>query len=83
MGFENFLCERCQEWEAPKDQNVVRVAGACQVPPNSAPYYKLHHECLLLLWEEEKKHLENCDKNDSQPLAFAFSFVVPGFCFAF
>lgn len=40
-------------------------------------------ECLLLLWEEENKHLENCDKNDKQPLAFVFSFVVPGFCFAF
>lgn len=40
-------------------------------------------ECLLLLWEEENKHLENCNRNDSQPLAFAFSFVVPGFCFAF
>lgn len=40
-------------------------------------------ECLLLLWEEENKHLENCNRNDRQPLAFAFLFVVPGFCFAF
>lgn len=57
-------------------------SGACQVPPNFA-IASFIAECLLLLWEEENKHLENYDKNYRQPLAFVFSFVVSGFCFVF
>lgn len=61
----------------------MHCAGPRQVPPNSALHYKLH-ERLLLFWEDENKHLENCEKkNDRQPLAFVLSFVASGFCFPF
>lgn len=35
VGFGNFLCERCQDWEALKDQNAKLLLTLLR--------YKLHH----------------------------------------